>query len=376
MDSKNTPAVNNHKEETIAGATILEETNIKLPEFGLANRYPKGFRFKPTDEELIVHYLEKRIKSTKTNPFDEIIYDADVYHDSPQALAEIFPSLGGNEWYFFTPRKRKYRNGTRPNRAADTGFWKATGADKNIVIDGKKIGFRKALVFFEGKPSKDLGNKKSNWIMHEYRVNQPHRSKTNPDDMRLDDWVLCRIYLKATKSSRKRPEVDLVDQSQPEVCPEENTIATDDNYAIIIPENNYVVEQSHDHGVINNFGDYVPQNYENALVQGIPHLLEGSSVAYNNPQINFDHSQNEFHNYGGPILMSQHYGSIPMQNSFDNDYYDQMFGSLGLDDNLGPCDLDALQYYDYSTLEDESIDDVKPNVLDDHNQFMSKRRRL
>lgn len=86
--------------------------------------------------------------------------------------------------YFFTPRERKYRNGSRPNRAAADGYWKATGADK-LVLDkmDNPIGFKKSLVFYKGKPP---NGDKSNWIMHEYRViNPPIQIKTSENDMRV-----------------------------------------------------------------------------------------------------------------------------------------------------------------------------------------------
>lgn len=84
-------------------------------------------------------------------------------------------SFGEQEWYFFSPRDRKYPNGARPNRAATSGYWKATGTDKPVLAsDGnQKVGVKKALVFYSGKPPKGV---KSDWIMHEYRLieNKPN----------------------------------------------------------------------------------------------------------------------------------------------------------------------------------------------------------
>ena len=79
---------------------------------------------------------------------------------------------GEKEWYFFSPRDRKYPNGSRPNRAAGTGYWKATGADKHIGKP-KALGIKKALVFYAGKAPKGV---KTNWIMHEYRLANVDRS--------------------------------------------------------------------------------------------------------------------------------------------------------------------------------------------------------
>jgi hypothetical protein len=77
--------------------------------------------------------------------------------------------FGESEWYFFSPRDRKYPNGARPNRAAGSGYWKATGTDKAIMSTptGQNIGVKKALVFYGGRPPRGV---KTDWIMHEYRL--------------------------------------------------------------------------------------------------------------------------------------------------------------------------------------------------------------
>ncbi|XP_047335290.1 NAC transcription factor 25-like [Impatiens glandulifera] len=163
---------------------------------------PPGFRFHPTDEELVVHYLKKKAASVPLPV--PIIAEVDLYKFDPWELPAK-ALFGEQEWYFFSPRDRKYPNGARPNRAATSGYWKATGTDKPVMVSGgtQKVGVKKALVFYGGKPPKGL---KTNWIMHEYRLtdNKSH-SKPPPcfdpsnkkGSLRLDDWVLCRIYKKS-----------------------------------------------------------------------------------------------------------------------------------------------------------------------------------
>lgn len=104
-------------------------------------------------------------------------------------IAKKYKQYGEKEWYFSTPRERKRQNGSRPNRAANDGYWKATGADKKVKDTANTIiGFKKSLVFYKGKPPND---DKTNWIMHEYRINNPppRRSTTGDNDMRV-----CSIY--------------------------------------------------------------------------------------------------------------------------------------------------------------------------------------
>ncbi|KAJ1443841.1 NAC domain [Sesbania bispinosa] len=156
---------------------------------------PPGFRFHPSDEELIVHYLRNKVTSSPLPA--SFIAEIDLYKYNPWEL----PSkalFGEDEWYFFTPRDRKYPNGVRPNRAAGSGYWKATGTDKPILTSCgmKSIGVKKALVFYKGRPPK---GSKSDWIMHEYRLHDTMISISKQrGSMRLDEWVLCRVRQKVS----------------------------------------------------------------------------------------------------------------------------------------------------------------------------------
>ncbi|KAK4490631.1 hypothetical protein RD792_001319 [Penstemon davidsonii] len=150
---------------------------------------PAGFRFHPTDEELVVHYLCRKCAGQQISV--PIVAEIDLYKFNPWELPDL-ALYGEKEWYFFSPRDRKYPNGSRPNRAAGTGYWKATGADKPVGKP-KTLGIKKALVFYAGKAPKGV---KTNWIMHEYRLANVDRSAGKKNNLRLDDWVLCRLYNK------------------------------------------------------------------------------------------------------------------------------------------------------------------------------------
>lgn len=83
--------------------------------------------------------------------------------------------------YFFTPRSKKYRNGNRPARAAGNGYWKATGADKDIFHNNILVGARKSLVFYIGKAPTGT---KTSWIMQEFRLNKDTpQPQTNEEDI-------------------------------------------------------------------------------------------------------------------------------------------------------------------------------------------------
>jgi hypothetical protein len=116
--------------------------------------------------------------------------------------------FGEEEWYFFTPRDRKYPKGLRPNRAAGAGYWKATGTDKPILTSCglKSIGVKKALVFYKGRPPK---GSKTDWIMNEYRLhdsmisNSKHSGSMRVGQFREFNFSSFKIYKTLTHTQTR-----------------------------------------------------------------------------------------------------------------------------------------------------------------------------
>ncbi|KAJ1419660.1 NAC domain [Sesbania bispinosa] len=160
----------------------MEDQQLKLP---------PGFRFHPTDEELINDYLVKKVID---NSFYAIaIAEVDLNKCEPWDLPG-FANMGETEWYFFNVRDRKYPTGLRTNRATDAGYWKATGKDREIFAANALIGVKKTLVFYKGRAPK---GGKTNWIMHEYRL-EGKNSEYNLARLGKREWVISRVFEKST----------------------------------------------------------------------------------------------------------------------------------------------------------------------------------
>uniref|UniRef100_A0A453LXU5 NAC domain-containing protein n=1 Tax=Aegilops tauschii subsp. strangulata TaxID=200361 RepID=A0A453LXU5_AEGTS len=183
-----------------------EEEDVVLP----------GYRFHPTDEELVAFYLRRKMarKSLRI----EVIREMDIYKHDPWDLPKASTVGGEKEWYFFCLRGRKYRNSIRPNRVTGSGFWKATGIDRPIysagsggASSGVSIGLKKSLVYYRGSAGKGT---KTDWMMHEFRL-PPAAANASPSmqeapltcDLEMQEvWTICRIFRRAiTYRNQQQP---------------------------------------------------------------------------------------------------------------------------------------------------------------------------
>nr|WLM68365.1 NAC family transcription factor 13 [Larix gmelinii var. olgensis] len=151
---------------------------------------PPGFRFHPTDEELTVYYLKRRVCGRPLKL--DAIAEVDIYKCEPWDLPEKSLLQSRDlEWYFFSPKDRKYPNGSRTNRATGKGYWKATGKDRPITSNTRTVGMKKTLVFYTGRAPH---GGRTNWVMHEYRLED---NALRHSDVVQDSYVLCRLFEKS-----------------------------------------------------------------------------------------------------------------------------------------------------------------------------------
>uniref|UniRef100_M8BUZ8 Protein CUP-SHAPED COTYLEDON 2 n=1 Tax=Aegilops tauschii TaxID=37682 RepID=M8BUZ8_AEGTA len=185
---------------------------------------PPGFRFHPTDEELITHYLAKKVADARFAALAVSV--ADLNKCEPWDLPSL-ARMGEKEWYFFCLKDRKYPTGLRTNRATESGYWKATGKDKDIFRGKALVGMKKTLVFYTGRAPK---GDKSGWVMHEYRLNAKlHAASTSRGSLSggraassRNEWVLCRVFKKSlvggvvssapASSAAKKSGVEMIEE--------------------------------------------------------------------------------------------------------------------------------------------------------------------
>ncbi|GER44261.1 NAC domain containing protein 82, partial [Striga asiatica] len=148
---------------------------------------PPGFRFHPTDEELILYYLKRKIMGKKFQL--EAIAECNSSHVFLFIADKSCLKSKDLKWFFFCPREKKYASGARVKRATENGYWKTTGKDRPVYHNNKKVGTIKTLIFHLGHAPQ---GERTNWVLHEYKILDCQLAAAGVQDT----YVLCKIFQK------------------------------------------------------------------------------------------------------------------------------------------------------------------------------------
>ncbi|XP_021895617.1 NAC domain-containing protein 83 [Carica papaya] len=162
-------------------------------------RLPIGYRFRPTEEELLVHYLKRKAFGFPLPAL--IIPEFDVFTTDPWILPG---DMKEKNRYFFSKGSTMGINGS------GSGYWKPIGKEKKIVASSgtnQILGSRKSLAFYESKKKKKKTSHdhphatKTRWIMHEYRLSIPPTTQMS-EKKHEDDWSVYCVFQRKRKARR------------------------------------------------------------------------------------------------------------------------------------------------------------------------------
>ncbi|GFZ06001.1 hypothetical protein Acr_18g0001710 [Actinidia rufa] len=107
----------------------------------MAVTFPVGFLFRPTDKEIIKHYLLKKQMGEEL-PLNGVIQEGDVF--SEEILSDVFQS-SETHVYFFTQLKKKSVKGSNHDRTVGKATWRCESVTDICVNEKTVIGKKRIL---------------------------------------------------------------------------------------------------------------------------------------------------------------------------------------------------------------------------------------
>ncbi|XP_037493499.1 NAC domain-containing protein 41 [Jatropha curcas] len=139
---------------------------------------PVGYRFCPTEEELVCFYLQEKLHKTLPVIVDAFIKTLDdLYSDEPW---NIFCNETPVNGYFYVFTKLKSRSAKRSMRTTPSGTWTARSS-KDIPC--RNITYVKKDFVFKAK-GKEASSSNGHWTMLEFSLK---------DERFKGDYVICKI---------------------------------------------------------------------------------------------------------------------------------------------------------------------------------------
>ncbi|XP_013592194.1 PREDICTED: NAC domain-containing protein 17-like [Brassica oleracea var. oleracea] len=236
-----------------------------------------GFRFHPTDEELVMYYLKRKIckRRLRVNAIGVV----DVYKLDPEELpGQSVLKTGDRQWFYFTPRNRKYPNAARSGRGTATGYWKATGKDRVIAYNSRSVGLKKTLVFYRGRAP---NGERTDWVMHEYTMDEQELGRCKNAK---EYYALYKLFKKSGSGPKNGEDYG---------APFQEEEWFDDDYEVSVPEKPVV--RFEDTPRVDNATLFNPVNVQlddiDEILNGIPYAPGVpqtciNSLASSIPQVN------------------------------------------------------------------------------------------
>nr|AGV29487.1 putative NAC domain class transcription factor [Tamarix hispida] len=149
-------------------------------------KLPVGFRFRPTDEELMVHYLRRKARSLPLPA--SIIPELDVFHSDPWSLPG---DLSEKRYYFW---KKKLNSNRKIYYETSSGYWKCNNSSRR---KGKQIvaSISEQINYDNNHGNPVVIGTRKMWTFHRYRGRQTATSSAAARTSKTR-WVFHEFHLR------------------------------------------------------------------------------------------------------------------------------------------------------------------------------------
>ncbi|XP_019158985.1 PREDICTED: NAC domain-containing protein 90-like [Ipomoea nil] len=163
---------------------------------------PTGFRFYPTEEELVSFYLRNKLRGERPD-INLVIPVVNIYLHRPWELPQLAGVVGGHgeceQWFYFVAGPENMARGGKPNRLTTEGYWKATGSPGLVfsLNNNRVIGEKRTMVFYTGRAPNGT---KTEWKINEYKAVRGDATSASTPLSNLElcqEFSLCRLYKKS-----------------------------------------------------------------------------------------------------------------------------------------------------------------------------------
>ncbi|KAK9278549.1 hypothetical protein L1049_028119 [Liquidambar formosana] len=159
----------------------------------MITKFPVGYRFVPTEEELVTHYLMNKVSYKPLPPCVIEDIDATKLYSKPPPKCLETTSCEEREWFFFIHQDENFE---KPIRMVGNGigFWKSSGEENLIYnLDGNVFASKTYYSYFRGTLPKA---KKTHWKMEEYRI---HVECNTKQDSKKKGHLIKHAIIKYSK---------------------------------------------------------------------------------------------------------------------------------------------------------------------------------
>ncbi|CAM0903917.1 unnamed protein product [Alopecurus aequalis] len=128
-----------------------------------------GFRFSPTDREIVLHYLKRKVLNRKLPAHHTLEEGPNIYALDADEIT-LDGKYGHKEQLgFFFVHRHGYSNGCY--YPTPDGYWRIRGHPAGVRHRGRTVAFKTAMDFYRGRPPHGC---RTPWSMFEYALNGCH----------------------------------------------------------------------------------------------------------------------------------------------------------------------------------------------------------